>query len=62
MLENYGAYISHLQILALTDSQTLKRAKIVGHTKKWTVAMYVINIAIKPNILSPIRRISFAMH
>ena len=31
VLENYDAYISHLESLAQTDSQALKRDEITGH-------------------------------
>ena len=33
VLENYGAYISHLESLVQTESQALKRAQMVGHKK-----------------------------
>ena len=33
VLENYGACISHLESLAQTDLQALKRAEIVGYRK-----------------------------
>ena len=35
MLENYGAYISHVESLSQTDSQALKRAELKGYLLKW---------------------------
>ena len=56
--ENYGVFISHLESLAQTDSQALKRNEIEGFSKKWKHSSYIINIAIFLDILSPLRRLA----
>ena len=61
LCNSLGACISHLENLAQTDLQALKRAEIAGYTKKWIDAIYVVNMSIYLNILSPIRRTSAAM-
>ena len=35
MLENYGAYISYVELLSQTDPQALKRAELKGYLLKW---------------------------
>ena len=61
MVENYGAFMTHLESLAITDSQALKKAEIEGFAKWWKQASYIINAAIYPDVLSPIKRLSLAM-
>ena len=61
VLGSYGAYISHLENLLQTDSQALKRTEVVGHTKKWTDTIYLVNTAFYLNILYLSRRISVTM-
>lgn len=59
-LQNYGAFMSHLESLAQTDSQALKGAELEGFAAKWKHASYVVHIAIYLNVLSPIKRLSLA--
>ena len=40
-----GLYVSHLEQLAQTDLQALKRAGICGLVKKWKNANFIINVA-----------------
>ena len=51
MVENYGAFTIHLESLAITDSQALKKAEI-GYIKR-----YLLTI----DVLSPLRRLSLSM-
>ena len=60
MLENYGAYISHIESLSLTDSQPLKRAELKGYLLKWKDASILISLAIYLDILSPLKRLSLS--
>ena len=50
-MENYGAFTIHLESLAITDSQALKKAEI-GYIKR-----YLLTI----DVLSPLRRLSLSM-
>ena len=61
VLDNYRPYIAHLESLCHTNSQSLKRAELVGQAKKWTDATYPMYMAMYLDILSPICRISIAM-
>ena len=61
MVENYGALMTHLESLAITDSSALKKAEIEGYAKLWKPASYVIHAAIYLDFLSPIKRLSLAM-
>ena len=55
ILGNYGPYMTHLEQLAHSDSQTKKREEIKGYLNKWQDAGYVIHMAIFIDILSPLR-------
>ena len=57
MLENYGAYISHVESLSQTDSQALKRAELKGCLLKWKHASMPISFAIYLEVLSPLKRL-----
>ena len=57
MLENYGAYISHIESLSQTDSQPLKRAELKGYLLKWKDASILISLAIYLDILSPLKQL-----
>ena len=46
VLNNYGIYMKHLESLANTDSQALKRAEIEGEVKKWKNEKFHIHLAI----------------
>ena len=58
MLENYGAYISHIELLSQTDSQTLKRAELRGYLLKWKDPSIPISLAIYVEVLSPLKQLS----
>ena len=60
MLENYGAYISHVELLSQTDSQALKRAELKGYLLKWKDASIPISLAIYLDVLSPLKRLSLS--
>ena len=61
MLANYGVFLTHLESLAQTDSQALKRAELVGFAKKWAQAKYLIHLALYHDILEPIKVLSLVM-
>ena len=42
---NYGVFMQHLESLAQTDPQSLKRAELEGYSKKWMNAKYPIHLA-----------------
>ena len=50
--------MQHLESLAQTDSQALKRAELVGWAKKWMDTKYPIYLAIYLDILSPLKVLS----
>ena len=52
VLNDYGVYIKHLESLAHTDSQALKRGEIVGEAKKWKNAKCPIYLAIYLDVYS----------
>ena len=58
--ENYDVYMQHVESLAQTDSQTKKRAELVGFVKKWKHATYPIHMALYLDVLSQIPRLSLA--
>ena len=60
MLENYGAYISHIESLFQTDSQALKRAELKGYLLKWKDVSIPIFLAIYLDVLSPLKRLSLS--
>ena len=61
VLSNYGVFITHLESLSQTDSQALKRAELVGFSKRWVQAKYPIHLAIYLDILQPIKVLSLTM-
>ena len=61
ILANYGVFLTHLESLAQTDSQALKRAELVGFAKKWAQAKYPIHLALYLDILQPIKVLSLVM-
>ena len=58
VLNNYGIYIKHLESLAHTDSQALKRAEIQGEAKKWKNAKFPIHLALYIDVLTPLKVLS----
>ena len=56
-----GIFISHLESLAQTDSQALKRAEIEGFTKKWQQAKFPLHIALYLDVLTPLKVLSVSM-
>ena len=58
VLNNYGVYIQHLESLAQTDSQALKRAEIQGEVKKWKNAKFPIHLAMYIDVLTPLKVLS----
>ena len=60
MLENYGAYISHIESLSQNDSQALKRAELKGYLLKWKGPSVPISLAIYLHVLSPLKRLSLS--
>lgn len=58
VLRNYGIYMKHLESLAHTDSQALKRAEIQGEAKKWQNAKFLIHLAIYLDVLAPLKALS----
>ena len=60
MLENYGAYISHVESLSQTDSQALKRAELKGYLLEWKDASIPIFLAIYLDVLSLLKRLSLS--
>ena len=60
MLENYGAYISHIESLSQTDSQALKRAELKGYLLKWKDASIPISLAIYLGVPSPLKWLSLS--
>ena len=58
VLRNYGVFMQHLESLAQTNSQSLKRAELEGYAKKWMNAKYPIHLAIYLDILTPLKVLS----
>ena len=61
VLENYGIFISHLESLAHTDSQSLKRAKIEGFAKKWKYSKFPLHLAIYLHVVTPLKVLSVSV-
>ena len=61
ILANYGVFLTHVELLAQTDSQALKRAELVSFAKKWVQAKYPIHLALYLDILQPINVLSLVM-
>ena len=55
VLNNYGIYIKHLELLANTNSQALTQAKIEGEAKKWKNGKFLIHLAIYVDVLTPLK-------
>ena len=51
--------MQHLESLAQTNSQSLKRAELEGYAKKWMNAKSPIHLAIYLDILAPLKVLSF---
>ena len=59
VLRKYGVLMQHLESLAQTDSQSLKRAKLEGYAKKWmNNAKYPILLAIYLDVRTPLKVLS----
>ena len=58
VLSKYGVYVKHLESLANTDSQALKREEIEGEAKKWKNGKFPIHLAIYLDVLTPLKVIS----
>ena len=58
VLNNYGIYIKHLELLANTNSQTLKHAEIEREAKKLKNGKFPIHLAIYLDVLTPLKVIS----
>ena len=52
--------MTHIESLSQKDSQTTKKAELLGFVKKWKHPSFLIHIAIILDVLSPIRRLSIA--
>ena len=61
LLENYGIFISHLESLAHTDSQSLKKAETEGYVKKLKYAKFPLHLAIYLDVLTPLKVLSVSM-
>ena len=61
VLQNYGVFISHLESLAQTDSQSLKKAEIEGFVKKWQYAKFPLHLALYLDVLTPLKVLSLSM-
>ena len=61
ILANYGIFLTHLESLAQTDPQALKRAELVGFPKKWVQSKYPTHLPFYLDILQPIKVLSFVM-
>ena len=60
-LQNYGIFITHLESIANTDSQALKRHEIEGYTKKWQYAKFPLHIAMYLDVLMPLKVLSVSL-
>ena len=60
-LKNYGIFITHLESLANTDSQALKRHEIEGYTKKWQNAKFPLDIAMYLDVLTQLKVLSASL-
>ena len=54
VLQNYGVFMQHLESLAQTNSQALKRAELIGWAK-WMDAKYPIDLAINLPCFDPFK-------
>ena len=53
--------MTHLESLAVTDSQALKRSEIEGFVKQWHYAKFPLHMAMYLDILQPIKVFSISM-
>ena len=60
-LKNYGIFITHLESLANTNSQVLKRHEIEGYAKKWQYAKFPLPIAMYLDVLTPLKVLSVSL-
>ena len=51
-------FLQHLESLAQTNSQSLKKAELEGYAKKWMNAKYPIHLTIYLDILTPLKVLS----
>jgi len=58
LLDQYGIFMKHIESLAHTDSQALKRAELTGEAKKWQNAKFPIHLAIYLDVLTPLKVLS----
>ena len=61
VLQNYGVFITHLESLARTDSQDIKRAEILGFVNKWRYAKFPLYISMHLDVLQPLKVLSVGM-
>ena len=61
VLQNYGVFITHLESLAQTDSQALKKVEIEGFARKWQYAKFPLHLAIYLDVLTPLKVLSISM-
>ena len=61
VLRNYGIFIAHLESLAQTNSQSLKKAENEGFAKKWQYAKFPLHLAIYLDVLTPLKVLSVSM-
>ena len=61
VLQNYGIFIAHLESLAQTNAQSLKKAEIEGFAKKWQYAKFSLHLAIYLDVLAPLKALSVSM-
>lgn len=60
LLKHYGSFMTHLQELAINDSQAEKRAQIKGFLNKWEHAKYPISMAVYLDVLPVLARMSLS--
>ena len=58
VLENYGAFLAHVESLSHTDLQAQKRSELKGYYQRWTDASILVHMAIYSDVLSPLRHLS----
>ena len=52
VLENYGAFLAHVESLSHTDLQAQKRSELKGYYQRWTDASIRVHMAIYLDVLS----------
>ena len=53
--------MTHLESLAQTDSQALKRSELEGFSKKWQHAKYPLHLAMYLDVLMPLKTLSLGL-